>query len=241
MSAPSESEGAAVDSRARLDPADRETLFGGPISEEDLRQLERRAEREPEIARALSYLRPLDARFHQRVLDAVRRDRQPRRGSKLAAAGMVAVCAGLLVLLLPRPKQGTPSFALEVEAGWSANRSARGPSEGTTRLLEAGAPIVILARPATAFVHQLELTAFGHAVDGWRRLRGSSERSDSGVIRFRGRWPEGGTGSMTVVIGPRSLEAAPTWLDEGQPGFQIEVLTLESQAPPASANEAPLR
>ncbi|MEL6184446.1 MAG: hypothetical protein AAFU79_07470, partial [Myxococcota bacterium] len=119
MSDPSESEDAAERPLERLSPADRATLFSGPISEADLRQLERRAEREPEIARALAYLRPLDQGFHQRVLHAVRRDRSPRRGRSLAAAGLAVACAGLLVFFMPSFERASPSFTFEVEAARS--------------------------------------------------------------------------------------------------------------------------
>lgn len=225
------------DGRASLDPRDHERLFGGPLSDDDRAAFERRAEREPEIARALILLAPLDRTFHRTVLQAVRKTRRHRH--RIGRVGVaVAVAASVSPFLLPRSAEPPhPTFAVKMDAGW---RRHRGGGDDAVRVLEAGAPVVVLARPDQPAAHPFDMAAFVYTdTEGWLAIDGTVERSPSGGLRLKARWPTDKTArKLTILVGEEVERRPPKWLIEERPPppeVQVEVLDPRSMSSSAGS------
>lgn len=213
----------------RLSPEDRDLLFGGPLSEADRLRLEQRAHHEPDLARALAYLTPLDHRFHRRVLTSVRGSRWSIRRSvpiRWVGTGLSAAAGFALFLFLRAGSTSNPEdFALEIQAGWRRERS----EVNIRQMVEAGAPILLLARPKTPTSEPFHLRVYVPVAGGWRQLDGRFQRSNSGVLRLKAAWPPDATEStLRVIIGRKIPPGVPEWLLDGRsPPAELQVKEVD--------------
>lgn len=195
---------ARIGAHAREEGADDavwERVARGEATAEELAELERRAEGDPDVAAMLAATRPLGARSEARIAErlapppaqagvvAIRRDLGRRA---LAYVGPLALAAAVILYLVAgrHTRSADEGPELPVYAVTALGQQAmRGPAEPATRLhLKTGADagFEIVARPETAAAERIVAYAFVIGEGEPSPLDAKVEIAPEGSVRIRG-------------------------------------------------------
>lgn len=144
----------AREENAPMDPR-LERLVEGTLTDEELRELEADAARDPALSEALALFSPLSAEARARIADRVIEARAPapersnvvpmRRKTPVMIAAVMALAAALLLaIFLPRQSENFPTYALELTGG---ERVLRSGQEAEQLVIGPGTKLEAVLRP----------------------------------------------------------------------------------------------
>ena len=188
-----------------------EALTRGEMPAEELAELERRAETDPEIARMLELHRPLDREARQRIVGRLTPAKVVPLWQRVVTVAVPLAAAAALVLWLAQPAHVSPLPAYQLSAsGESAVRSD--PSTAGPIRLTPGSQLRLVIRPATAVEGDVAVRFHAKQADQIEPLAIEAERAEAGALRLNAPaerifGSRRGTWTLVALVGrPEVLE-----------------------------------
>lgn len=213
-------EDADLDALQRVDPR-LVALALGRIDDDELEELLARAEREPEIQRAVEAFWPLDEGARQlsflRARDVLATQTEkpcrPHWSLLFLPSGVAASVIGLAAVLVMEAVQPLPlpGYRLEVRGGLRTMRSAR--TDVVVGRFAPQAPVDLVFRPEEPIDGPAQAAVFLVGPQDLIRLDSRPEVSDSGSVRWRGTIQSllpGEAGAVELIMAVRAGDRAPS-------------------------------
>jgi hypothetical protein len=219
----------ARDQEAEVDPR-WDALARGELSAEELAELERQAEADPEIALRLELFRPLSNEARDRIANSVEpkaavvpiESRRPLwQKAALVMAPLAAAAAIALMLLRPAPLAPLPGYTLSASGGESELRSPA-PRPGPV-VLAPDASLTLVLRPATSVEGPVAARFFVEREGALEPLAVRAEQAEGGSLRLSAPARElfgthTGDASLIAIVGrPAAINEDPQALVRGAP------------------------